>query len=109
MEIREYLTTEGRSPFARWFNKLDARDAVKVAVALNRMEQSNLSNSKGLSGIFEYKMTFGPGYRVYFGRDGDVLILLLGGGTKKTQSRDILLAKQCWADYKKRKASKQES
>ena len=109
MEVREYLTIEGRSPFARWFNKLDARAAVKVAIALNRMEQGNLSNTKGLGGIFEYKMTFGPGYRVYFGRDGDLLILLLGGGTKKTQSRAIFLAKQCWADYKTRKLSKEES
>ena len=109
MEVREYLTAEGRSPFARWFNKLDARAAVKVTIALNRIEQGNLSNTKGLGGIFEYKITFGPGYRIYFGREGDVLILLLGGGTKKTQSKDILLAKQCWADYKQRKLSGKET
>ncbi len=109
MEIREYLTVEGRSPFARWFNKLDAQAAVKVTVALERMEQGNISNIKGLGGIFEYKLTYGPGYRVYFGRDGDYLILLLAGGTKKTQSRDILLAKQFWNDYKKRKTSGKES
>jgi putative addiction module killer protein len=73
------------------------------------MEQGNLTNTKSLGGIFEYKLTYGPGYRVYFGRDGDVLILLLGGGTKKTQSKDILSAKQCWADYKKRKKAIKES
>lgn len=109
MEVREYLTTEGRSPFARWFNKLDARAAVKVTIALYRIEQGNLSNTKGIGGIFEYKITFGPGYRVYFGRDGDVLVLLLGGGTKKTQSREILLAKQFWVDYKQRKSRGKES
>lgn len=109
MEVREYLAEDGRSPFARWFNKLDAQAAVKVTIALNRMEQGNLSNSKSLGGIFEYKLAYGPGYRIYFGRDGNLLILLLGGGTKKTQSKDILAAKQCWADYKKRKASGKES
>ncbi len=109
MEIREYLSVEGRSPFARWFNKLDARAAVRVTVALNRMEQGNLTNTKSLGGIFEYKLTYGPGYRVYFGRDGDVMILLLGGGTKKTQSRDILSSQECWVDYKKRKIAGRES
>ena len=53
MEVREYMTAEGRSPFARWFNKLDARAAVKVTIAMNRVEQGNLSNMKGLGGIFE--------------------------------------------------------
>lgn len=106
MEIREYLSADGSSPFAAWFNKLDARAAVKVTVALNRMELGNLSNTKGLRGIFEYKIAFGPGYRIYFGRDGDVLILLLGGGSKSTQNKDILAAKRCWADYKQRKAGR---
>ena len=109
MEVREYLTEDGRSPFARWFNKLDARAAVRVTIALNRMEQGNLSNSKSLCGIFEYKLIYGPGYRIYYGRDGDLLILLLGGGTKKTQSKDILSAKQPWIDYKKRKNSGRDS
>jgi len=109
MEIREYLAEDGRSPFARWFNKLDARAAVRVTIALNRMEQGNLSNSKSLGGIFEYKLIYGPGYRIYYGRDGDLLILLLGGGTKKTQSKDILSAKQSWIDYKKRKTSGRDS
>ena len=108
MEVREYLTAEGRSPFARWFNRLDARAAVKVTIAMSRIEQGNLSNTKGLGGIFEYKIAFGPEYRIYFGRDGDILILLLGGGTKKTQSRDIHLAKQCWVEYKQRKLSGKE-
>jgi len=81
----------------------------EVTIALYRIEQGNLSNTKGIGGIFEYKIAFGPGYRVYFGRDGDVLVLLLGGGTKKTQSREILLAKQCWVDYKQRKSRGKES
>jgi putative addiction module killer protein len=104
IEIREYLTTEGRSPYARWFDGLNARAAAKVATALVRMEQGNLSGAKGVgAGVSEYRIDFGPGYRVYFGKDGDTLIILLGGGTKKRQQRDIETAQDFWRDYKQRK------
>ena len=90
IEIREFIDREGRSPYAKWFHKLNARTAAKVATALVRMEQGNLSNAKGVgAGIFEYRIDFGPGYRVYFGKDGDALIILVGGGTKKRQQKDI--------------------
>ncbi len=84
IEIREYITAQGRSPYAKWFDGLNARAAAKVATALVRMEQGNLSSAKGLgAGVSEYRIDFGPGYRVYFGKDGDTLVILLGGGTKK--------------------------
>ena len=90
IEIREYITTEGRSPYARWFDGLNARAAAKVATSLVRMEQGNLSGAKGIgAGVSEYRIDFGSGYRVYFGKDGDTLIILLGGGTKKRQQKDI--------------------
>jgi putative addiction module killer protein len=64
----------------------------------------NLSNTKGVgSGVMECRIDFGPGYRVYFGRDGEVLIILLGGGTKQRQQQDIATAQARWADYKRRK------
>ncbi len=108
LEIREYLDTDGRSPYARWFNGLNARAAAKVATALIRIEQGNLSNAKVIgAGVLEYRIDFGPGYRVYFGRDGDVLVILLGGGTKKRQQKDIEAAQTHWKDYKRRK--RQES
>ena len=107
MKIHEYQAEDGHSPFARWFARLDARVAAKITTALIRMENGNLSNTKGLKGIFEYKIKYGPGYRVYFGRYGEVLILLLGGGTKQTQQQDILRARQHWADYKQRKKMEQ--
>ena len=104
IEIREYIDTKGRSPYARWFNRLNAPAAAKVATALVRMEQGNLSSVKGVgSGVFESRIDFGPGYRVYFGKDGNVLIILLGGGTKKRQQQDIDTAKDLWRDYKRRK------
>ena len=65
------------------------------------MEQGNLSNVKSIGeGVLEYRIDFGPGYRVYFGRDGEVLVILLTGGTKKRQQRDIEAAKEYWRDYR---------
>ena len=76
--------------------------AAKVTIALTRMEQGNLSNAKG-TGVHEYKFDFGPGYRIYVGKDGELLVILLGGGTKKRQQKDITAAQECWADYNRRK------
>ena len=104
VEVREYLDTEGRSPFAAWFDGLNAPAAAKVTVALIRIGQGNFSNVKGVgSGIYEYTVDFGPGYRIYFGKDGDRLVILLGGGTKKRQQQDIATAVALWQDYKRRK------
>jgi putative addiction module killer protein len=75
-----------------------------VTVALTRIGLGNLSNVKGVqSGLFEYRIDFGPGYRIYFGRDGEDIVVLVAGGTKKRQQLDIDAAKQRWADYKRRK------
>lgn len=103
-EIREYLDDAGRSPFGRWFDGLDATAAARVTTALARVEQGNFSQVKGVgAGVFEYRIDFGPGYRIYFGKDGDTLVILVGGGTKKRQSQDIALAQERWGDYKQRK------
>ena len=68
------------------------------------MELGNFSNVKGVgAGVFEYRIDFGPGYRVYFGKDGETLVILLAGGTKRGQDRDIARAHARWQDYKKRK------
>ena len=84
--IREYVDTQGRSPYRKWFKRLDSRAAAKVATALYRMEQGNLSYAKSIGhGEFEYRINFGPGCRVYFGKNDDALIVLLGGETKKRQ------------------------
>jgi putative addiction module killer protein len=104
IELRYYLAFDGKSPFETWFAELDAAAAAKVAVALARLEQGNLSNAKGVGeGVLEFRIDWGPGYRVYFGRDGDTLVILLTGGTKKRQQRDIDTAKALWVDYKRRR------
>ena len=103
IEVREYIDADGRTPFAKQFDRLDARAAPKVATALVRMEQGNLSNVKGAgAGVFECRIDFGLGYRVYFGKDGDTLIVLLGGGTKRRQQQDIETARMPWREYKRR-------
>jgi putative addiction module killer protein len=104
IELRYYLASDGQSPFELWFSDLEAAAAAKVSVALARLEQGNLSNVKGVGeGVLEYRIDWGPGYRVYFGREGDVLVILLTGGTKRRQQRDIDTAKDLWTDYKRRR------
>ena len=108
LEIRYYISRNGRSPFEEWFADVDATARAKVAASIIRLEQGNLSNVKSVGeGVFEYRINFGPGYRVYFGRDGEVLLILLTGGTKKRQQRDIRTAIELWTDYRLRKRSRQ--
>jgi putative addiction module killer protein len=104
IDVREYLDGKGRSPYARWFESLNAVAAAKVVTAVTRISLGNFSNVEGVgAGVFEYKLDFGPGYRIYFGKDGETLVVLLGGGSKKRQRRDINEALANWQDYKRRK------
>src|SRR6201986_4189479 len=102
--IEEYLDDQGESPFAVWFADLDARAAAKVTVALSRIERGAVSSVKGVGeGVLEFRIDFGPGYRIYFGRDGERLVILLAGGSKRRQSDDIAAAKTRWRHYRDRK------
>jgi len=104
LKVVEYLEQDGSSPFGKWFTRLDPVAGAKVATALYRMEQGNLSNVKPVGqGVAEYRIDSGPGYRIYIGQDGKTLVILLGGGTKKGQNADIQLARQRWRAYKARK------
>ena len=107
IDVREYLTPDGESPFGVWFDDLDAQAAAKVTIAVTRIGQGNLSNVKGVgSGVFEFRVNFGPGYRLYFGKDGETVVILVAGGTKRRQQRDIEDAQARWQDYKDRKKGK---
>src|ERR1035437_6638958 len=104
IELREYVDARGRSPYRDWLVKLDAATIARVIAAVLRMEGGNFSAAKSVgTGVSELRLDFGPGYRVYFGKDGERLVILLAGGTKKRQQDDIEAAQALWADYKKRK------
>ncbi len=104
-QVRELLLDDGTSPYADWFGGLDPVAAAKVAIAKLRMEQGNLSNVEWFRGIGEYKIDWGPGYRIYLAKDGLKIIVLLGGGTKRRQQKDIDTAIELWEFYKQRKAA----
>lgn len=104
MEVVEYLDGAGESPFGKWFAKIDSQAALRVRRSIARMETGNFGDAKGVGkGVLECRINYGPGYRMYFGRDGEALIILLVGGTKKRQQADIDRAQGYWADYKARK------
>ena len=104
IDVVEYVDQNGKTPFGKWFAGLNAQAAAKITAVLEKIAKGNLSKVESVSsGVYEYKLHWGPGYRVYFGKDGEKLVILVGGGTKKRQSADIEAAQACWADYKKRK------
>jgi putative addiction module killer protein len=103
--VREYLAVNGRSPYAAWFDRLNASAAAKATIAVTRIGQGNFSNVTPVGGgVSEYRIHFGPGYRIYFGKDGPRTVILLGGGSKKGQQDDIIAAQGYWQEYKRRKA-----
>lgn len=103
--IEEYVREDGSNPFKIWFDDLDPIAAAKVATAALRLEVGNTSNVKWIGGgLGEYRIDWGPGYRLYLTQEGDVLIILFSGGTKKRQSADIERARMLLAEYKARKA-----
>jgi putative addiction module killer protein len=103
IELREFLRDDGSSPYQEWFQGLDASAAAKVATAEYRMSMGNTSSIKWFGGIGEYRIDWGPGYRIYLARDGVTLIVLLGGGIKKGQQADIDKARALRDEYKRRK------
>jgi len=104
-EIREYLKSGSKCPFRDWLKSpKDVNARAKIRVRINRIRLGNFGDCKSVgSGVSDFRIDFGPGYRVYFGRVGEKLVLLLCGGSKKNQEKDIRLAKKYWNDYKRRK------
>lgn len=105
LTVVEYVREDGSNPYRAWFDSLHAQAAAKVATAAVRLELGNMSRVKWIGTIGEYRIDWGPGYRIYLARDGDALIILLGGGTKRRQQADIERAEAMWAEYKARKTA----
>jgi putative addiction module killer protein len=104
--ILEYLTADGANRYREWFDRLDPQAAGLVIEAIERLADGNSRVKPIGEGAAEIKIDHGPGYRVYFGWDGRTLVVLLGGGTKRRQERDIRLALALWRDYKARKKAR---
>jgi len=104
VEVQQYETQDGDCPFRRWFYRLEARAAARVRRVTAKLEAGLRPDVKGVGEeVMETRIDYGPGYRVYFGLDSVTLVILLGGGDKKTQQDDIHDAQAAWADYKARK------
>ena len=100
LTIREYLTSDGKSPFRDWLNKLDVPIKARIQARVLRFELGNLGDHKSVGGgVWEARLMFGPGYRLYFGKEGRSVILLLLGGDKTFQAEDIRQARRFWQDY----------
>ena len=103
--IVSYQTVDGRSPFEEWLNSLrDFEGAARIRMRLDRVRFGNLGLTRFVGrGVFEMKFPFGPGYRIYFGQDGLDTVVLLCGGHKSTQSKDILKAYDYWKEYRRKR------
>jgi len=102
LTVREYLDDIGRSPFRQWLVGLDQVARARIQARILRFELGNLGDHKQVGGgVWEARLDFGPDYRIYFGRSGRDLVLLLVGGDKGSQRKDINLAKEFWATYLK--------
>ena len=100
LSVREYLTADDKSPYREWPGTLDAPVRARIQARVLRFELGNLGDSKSVGeGVWEARLAFGPGYRLYFGRHGKTVILLLLGGDKRSQSKDIWRVKQFWMDF----------
>ena len=98
--VREYLTAAGKNPFREWLGSLTTGVRARIQARVLRFELGNLGDHKSVGeGIWEARVMFGPGYRIYFAKDGDSIVVLLVGGDKGSQTRDIARARGFWRDY----------
>lgn len=102
--VVRYIGTDGSDRFGEWFEGQSSEARARVQTRIDRMEFGNFGDYRSVGGgVFELRLHQGPGYRVYYGRDGDHLAVLLAGGTKQRQARDIEVAIADWQAYKQEK------
>ena len=100
VRVREFVMAGGTAPFREWLLGLDRLTRARLQARVLRFEDGNFGDVKRVGGgVLEARVMFGAGYRIYFGRDGDTLVLLLVGGSKATQTRDIRQAQAYWREY----------
>ena len=99
-ELRVFKTKGGEEPFTEWIKALDDSVRARIRARITRVEAGNLGDCKAVGGVFELRLDFGPGYRVYFGIIENRIVLLLCGGSKRGQAKDIKRARKFWHEYK---------
>lgn len=101
IDVQELVLADGRMPFSEWLDSLgDGKKQIVVDARVSRLRAGNLGDHKAVGeGVFELRINFGPGLRVYFGRRGQTVVILLGGGDKKSQARDIKSAQRLWKQH----------
>lgn len=99
--VKVYFTEVGKEPFKKWMDALDAKVKLHITSRIDRVRAGNFGDCKKIVGgdIWELRIAYGPGYRVYFGKIGSEIVILLVGGDKGSQLRDIERAKKYWLDY----------
>jgi putative addiction module killer protein len=105
-QLREYITRAGRNPFGEWLQSItDKTTRARIRTRISRLRLGNFGDCRSVGeGVHELRLDFGPGYRVYYSRVGARLVLLLGGGDKSSQNRDIREAKRHWQEYREEHA-----
>ena len=99
-EVIIYSDNNGKQPFVKWLDSLDSSIRGRIQQRILRLSIGNFGDFKFLDeGVYELRLDFGSGYRVYFGKDGDTIVVLISGGDKGTQNKDIKVAKKYWQDY----------
>lgn len=108
VEVRIYASPDGTEPYTEWERRLRDRAArARIRARIGRLRLGNFGDSKRIGEVFELRIHIGPGYRVYYGREGDAVVILLCGGDKGSQARDIGRAEACWRDHRSRNHGKQ--
>ena len=101
LRVVRYITEDGIDYFDRWMRRQNPQVRARVQTRIDRIQLGNFGDHRGVgSGVFELRLNYGPGYRIYYGRDGDELVILLGGGLKRRQSQDIEMAQAQWRAYR---------
>lgn len=108
IEVRRYINAQGKDLFGEWLNRVqDEKAQARIMIRIDRVQVGNLGDCKALgNGLHELRVDWGPGYRVYFARISKTAVLLLCAGDKRTQSSDIVKARECLEDYKRRSAKR---